>query len=79
MSDAPSDPPFPITCHILLRAAGDADFRRAGAARLEALPARGAVIEVRCEGRRLRGTVEAVIIPPGCEENCVGTVFLAEN
>jgi hypothetical protein len=36
------------------------------------------VIEVDCDGRKLRGFVEAIFIPPGCEENCIGTVFLAE-
>jgi hypothetical protein len=41
-------------------------------------PPRGSIIEVTCDGRKLRGSVEAVFIPPGCEENCIGTVFLAE-
>jgi hypothetical protein len=33
---------------------------------------------VDCDGRKLSGLVEAIFIPPGCEENCIGTVFLAE-
>jgi hypothetical protein len=45
---------------------------------LETQPPRGALIEVDCDGRKLRGLVEAVFIPPGCEENCIGTMFLAE-
>ena len=68
----------PATYHLMLRAGGAVDFHRAGSARLEAQPQRGSVIEVSYDGRRLRGFVEAVFIPPGCEENCVGTVFLAE-
>jgi hypothetical protein len=68
----------PATYHIMLRASGAADFRRAGSVRLEAQPPRGAVIEVNCDGRKLRGFVEAIFIPPGCEENCIGTMFLAE-
>lgn len=68
----------PATYHIMLRAHGAVDFRRAGAVRLEAQPAQGAVIEVICDGRTLRGIVEAIFIPPGCEENCIGTMFLAE-
>ncbi len=68
----------PATYHIMLRASGAADFRRAGSVRLETQPPRGSVIEVSCDGRTLRGFVEAVFIPPGCEENCIGTVFLAE-
>jgi hypothetical protein len=62
----------------MLRASGAADFRRAGSVRLEAQPPLGAVIEVNCDGRKLRGFVEAIFIPPGCEENCIGTMFLAE-
>ena len=38
-----------------------------------------AVIEVDCGGRWLRGVIDAIFIPPGCEENCVGTVFLSES
>jgi hypothetical protein len=68
----------PATYHIMLRASGAADFRRAGSVRLEAQPPRGSVIEVDCDGRKLRGFVEAIFIPPGCEENCIGTLFLAE-
>ena len=66
------------TYHIMLRAKGAADFRRAGSVRLATQPARGSVIEVDSEDRKLRGIVEAVFIPPGCEENCIGTMFLAE-
>ena len=67
----------PATYHIMLRASGAADFQRAGAVRLETMPGQGTVIEFVHEGAVLRGTVEAVFIPPGCEENCIGTVFLA--
>ena len=68
----------PATYHIMLRASGAADFRRAGSVRLAAQPPRGSIIEVNCDGRKSRGLVEAVFIPPGCEENCIGTLFLAE-
>ncbi|HEX4191531.1 MAG TPA: hypothetical protein VHY80_00475, partial [Stellaceae bacterium] len=68
----------PATYHIMLRARDAVDFRRAGSVRLAIQPPRGTVIEVECDGRTLRGSVEAIFIPPGCEENCVGTVFLAE-
>ncbi|HXE30099.1 MAG TPA: hypothetical protein VN656_16385 [Stellaceae bacterium] len=79
MNDMPSEVGGgPATYHIMLRASGAADFRRAGSVRLEAQPPRGSVIEVDCDGRKLRGFVEAIFIPPGCEENCIGTLFLAE-
>jgi hypothetical protein len=66
------------TYQIMLRARDAVDFRRAGSILLDTRPPRGTVIEVACDGRKLRGLVEAIFIPPGCEENCVGTVFLAE-
>jgi hypothetical protein len=83
MNDTPpaaeSDPATgPVTYHIMLRADGAADFRRAGSIRLAAQPPRGSVIEVTSDGRTLRGFVAAVFIPPDCEENCIGTVFLVE-
>ena len=77
MNDAPPES-GPATYHIMLRANGAADFRRAGSVRLETQPPRSSVVQVNCEGRALRGIVEAVFIPPGCEENCIGTLFLAE-
>jgi hypothetical protein len=78
MSDNASGEVGPATYHIMLRARDAADFRRVGSVRLETQPPRGTVIEVECDGRKLRGFVEAIFIPPGCEENCIGTVFLAE-
>ena len=68
----------PATYHIMLRPTGAADFRRAGSVRLATQPPQGALLEVEEGGCRRRGIVEAVFIPPGCEENCIGTIFLAE-
>ena len=79
MSAIEPAPAVPASYQILFRAAGEADFKRAGPAWLAAQPERGAVIDVACGERRLRGVVDAIIIPPGCEENCVGTVFLSES
>ena len=77
MNDTP-DITGAATYHIMLRARGDADYRRAGSVRLATLPPPGSLFEADCDGRKLCGIVEAVFIPPGCEENCIGTVFLAE-
>jgi hypothetical protein len=80
MSDATPEAPIPASFLIMLRAAGAADFKRAGPARLAAAPVRGSVIEIACDdGRMLRGVVDAIFTPPGCEENCIGTVFLSER
>lgn len=79
MSEPVADTPPPSSYQIMLRAHGAADFTRVGAASLAAQPVRGAVIEVDCGGRKLRGVVDALFIPPGCDENCVGTIFLSES
>ncbi|HEV8016251.1 MAG TPA: hypothetical protein VGP48_12000 [Stellaceae bacterium] len=79
MSDATPEAALPASFQVMLRAAGTADFKRAGSARLAAVPMRGSMIEIACDGRMLRGVVDAIFIPPGCEENCVGTVFLSEG
>lgn len=79
MNVVQSAPAVPASYQILFRAAGEADFKRAGAAYIPAPPERGMAIDVVCGDRKLRGVVEAIIIPPGCEENCVGTVFLSES
>ena len=78
MSETPEAGPGAANYHIMLRTSGAADFRRAGSVRLEIQPPRGSIIEVNWDGRQLQGVVEAVFIPPGCEENCIGTMFLAE-
>lgn len=79
MTDDARAADLPASYHVMLRAAGATDFHRAGVAQLDAAPRQGSVIELSCDGRALRGLVEAVFIPPGCEENCVGTIFLAER
>jgi hypothetical protein len=69
----------PATYHIMLRTKDAADFRRAGAIRLDSQPPQGTALDIEYDGRALRGLIEAVFIPPGCEENCIGTLFLAET
>ena len=69
----------PQTFTLMLRARGEADFKRAGAAPLAGVPVQGTVIEIALEGRAIRGIVDALFIPPGCEENCIGTVFISEG
>jgi len=46
---------------------------------LAGTPARGAEIAIEHAGRTVSATVDALFIPPGCEENCVGTVFVTET
>ncbi len=66
------------TFAVMLRAAGRADYVAAGHVALPAAPARGAAIAFAQGGRTIAATVDALVIPPGCEENCIGTVFVSE-
>ncbi len=77
MSDA-APMPGPGTYHLMLRARDAADFRRAGSLQFATVPPRGAIIELDRDGGKLHAVIEAIFIPPGCDENCVGTIFIAE-
>jgi hypothetical protein len=67
----------PTTLKLMLREKGAADYRPCGLIEMPALPPRGAVVGIaRAEGL-LDAVVEAVFIPPGCEEHCIATVFVA--
>jgi hypothetical protein len=69
----------PLTFTIMLRTSDAIDFKSAGTAILATMPQQGGVLDVIIDGRTRRGIVDALFIPPGCEENCIGTVFLSEG
>jgi hypothetical protein len=71
---------MPLTTFaVMLRPAGRADYVTAGHVALAEAPARGAAIAIAHDGRTIAATVNALVIPPGCEENCIGTVFVSER
>ena len=72
-------PMTPVTYTIMLRSPGASDYRPAGHSQLGSTPVRGKIIELERDGQAVRGTVDEVFIPPGCEENCIGTVFVSEG
>lgn len=67
----------PLTYTILLRSPGMSDYRPAGHFQLATAPASGKAIAFERDGHAVRGTVDEVFIPPGCDENCIGTVFVS--
>jgi hypothetical protein len=69
----------PLTYTIMLKSRGNVDYKPAGHAQLEAAPQRGVSVAFEHDGLTMRGIVDAVFIPPGCEENCIGTVFVSEG
>jgi hypothetical protein len=61
--------------NIMLKPAGAAGYIAAARLTLDETPARGAEIVVELAGQIIRGTVEEIFIPPGCDEHCIATIF----
>jgi len=74
-----SDPSVaPQRFNLLVMAKGSAHFVKAGQLALAETPQRGAELRINEEGRVIRGLVTEIYIPPGCDEHCIGTLFLRE-
>ena len=69
----------PVTYTLYLKSQGATDYKPVGPYPLEATPLRGTSIAFERAGHAVCGTVDAVFMPPGCEENCIGTVFVSER
>lgn len=69
---------LPIAFTVMLRPKGTAGYAVAGRCVLATMPSRGQLISASHEGRLIRGTIDELFIPPGCEEHCIGTVFVSE-
>jgi hypothetical protein len=67
-----------LTFNLLVMAKGGGHYRRAGQSSVPQEPRPGAEIVFELEGRTIRGLVDQVHVPPGCEEHCIGTVFVHE-
>jgi hypothetical protein len=72
----PSAPPQRF--NLLVMAKGSAHFASAGQMILAQAPVHGAELNIEKEGRAMRGLVTEIYIPPGCDEHCIGTLFLRE-
>jgi hypothetical protein len=74
-----SDPSaLPQRFNLLLMAKGSAHFAKAGQMTLAQVPQRGLELLADDNGRALRGIVTEIYMPPGCDEHCIGTLFLRE-
>ena len=67
-----------ITYNILIMTRGSAHYAKAGQKTLAAPLQAAAAIELDFAGRRIRGVVAQVYTPPGCDEHCLGTLFVRE-
>jgi hypothetical protein len=68
-----------LTYSIFLRSRGALDYTPAGHLPLATAPSRGGVIAFERDGNAVCGTVDEVFVPPGCEENCIATLFVSER
>ncbi len=53
-------------------------YIKAGQHLIEHAPIPASEIDVALGGRHIRGIVDQVYIPPGCDEHCIGTLFIRE-
>ena len=67
-----------ITYNVLVMEKGSAHYAKAGQKTLAAAPRASAAIELEYAGRKIRGAIAQVYIPPGCDEHCIGTLFVRE-
>ena len=65
--------------NVMLRGKGESGYAAAGRLELAAKPRRGEEIAVEREGRVVRGTIDELYIPPGCDEHCMGTIFASAS
>jgi hypothetical protein len=66
------------TFAVMARPKGAQAYAPAGHVALRATPARGQMVTLERAGRAIAAIVDQVFIPPGCEENCTGTLFVSD-
>jgi hypothetical protein len=67
-----------ITYNLLLMAKAAGHYGKAGQKAVAEAPAIGTAMVLEFDGRTLQATVDQVHVPPGCDEHCIGTIFLRE-
>jgi hypothetical protein len=71
--------PLRLTFAIMLKPKGAVTYAPSGHCTLTLAPSRGQIADFELEGHMTRGVIDEVFIPPGCEENCIGTVFVTTS
>lgn len=46
---------------------------------MTAPPERGAMLDFARDGTTVSAMVDHIHVPPGCEEHCIGTIFVHES
>jgi|HubBroStandDraft_6_1064221.scaffolds.fasta_scaffold1265526_2 hypothetical protein len=70
---------FSITYNLLVMAKGSGHYVKAGQQVMHRVPTPDTEIDLALEGRAIRGVIDQVYTPPGCDEHCIGTLFIREG
>lgn len=68
-----------ITYNILLMPRGGGHYLKAEQIIMTAPPERGAMLDFARDGQTVSAIVDHIHVPPGCEEHCIGTIFVHES
>lgn len=66
----------PTTYNLHFKAEKSGYYVKAGQQVLADKPQRGMEIDIEVEGRKLRAVIDHIYVPPGCDEHCIGSLFL---
>lgn len=67
-----------ITFNILVMPKQSGHYVKVGQKMLSEEPSPQTEFSVELDGRAIRCVIEQVYTPPGCDEHCLGTLFLRE-
>jgi hypothetical protein len=67
-----------ITYNILVMPKGSGHYVTAGQKAMPEAANPDTEIDVAFAGRTIRGRIAQIYIPPGCDEHCIGTLFVRE-
>lgn len=64
------------TYNLLFKTEKSGYFVKAGQQVIADKPQRGMEIDIEVEGRKVRAVIEHIYVPPGCDEHCIGNLFV---
>jgi hypothetical protein len=67
-----------ITYNLLVMAKRGSHYVKAGQKVMSSAPGHATEIDLALDGRAIHGIIAQVYTPPGCDEHCIGTLFIRE-
>jgi len=68
----------PITYNILVMPKGSSHYVAAGQKTMPKAVNPDTEIDLAFDGRAIRAVIAQIYTPPGCDEHCIGTLFVRE-